>query len=141
LNRVGVRLQLRQVVTAAVGNAHDVASPIAGVGPSGNLVSGLEPVEDAVDVIAVKAEQPADFGLAERFVILEGGANREVGAGSERHVPSEEPIAGSGLISMEQSAVLMMRRVLTAEVTGGQRVFALVLGPVRTGRPPVTTTG
>ncbi|MFF3849762.1 putative quinol monooxygenase [Streptomyces sp. NPDC002328] len=39
---------------------------------------------------------------------------------------------GSSLVSMEQAALLMMRQVLQAEVAGQQRVFALVLGPVRT---------
>jgi NAD(P)-dependent dehydrogenase (short-subunit alcohol dehydrogenase family) len=39
------------------------------------------------------------------------------------------PVPGSGLVSMEQAALLMMRQVLAAE---GKRVFALVLGPVRT---------
>jgi 3-oxoacyl-[acyl-carrier protein] reductase len=42
------------------------------------------------------------------------------------------PIPGSGLVSMEQAAVLMMRQVLGAEFAGERRVFALVLGPVRT---------
>lgn len=42
------------------------------------------------------------------------------------------PIPGSGLVSMEQSALLMMRQVLQAEAAGRQRAFALVLGPVST---------
>ena len=42
------------------------------------------------------------------------------------------PVPGSGLVSMEQAAVLMMRRVLAAEVGNRQRIHALVLGPVRT---------
>ncbi|MHC3475588.1 SDR family oxidoreductase [Streptomyces sp. 7R007] len=42
------------------------------------------------------------------------------------------PVPGSGLVSMEQAALLMMRRVLQAEAAGRQRVFALVLGPVKT---------
>ena len=42
------------------------------------------------------------------------------------------PVPGSGLVSMEQAAVRMMARVLAAEVAGRQRVFTLVLGPVRT---------
>jgi 3-oxoacyl-[acyl-carrier protein] reductase len=42
------------------------------------------------------------------------------------------PVPGSGLVSMEQAALLMMRQVLDAELQGRQRVFALVLGPVRT---------
>jgi NAD(P)-dependent dehydrogenase (short-subunit alcohol dehydrogenase family) len=42
------------------------------------------------------------------------------------------PVPGSGLVSMEQAAVLMMQQVLTAELNGSKRVFALELGPVRT---------
>ncbi len=42
------------------------------------------------------------------------------------------PVPGSGLVSMEQAAVLMMQQVAAAELAGRQRVFALVLGPVRT---------
>lgn len=42
------------------------------------------------------------------------------------------PVPGSGLVSMEQATLLMMRQVAEAEVAGQQRVFALVLGPVRT---------
>jgi NAD(P)-dependent dehydrogenase (short-subunit alcohol dehydrogenase family) len=42
------------------------------------------------------------------------------------------PIPASGLVSMEQAALLMMQRVLAAELGGQKRVFALVLGPVRT---------
>ncbi|MGW6483963.1 SDR family oxidoreductase [Streptomyces sp. NPDC055059] len=42
------------------------------------------------------------------------------------------PVPGSSLVSMEQAALLMMRQVAQAEAAGQQRVFALVLGPVRT---------
>lgn len=42
------------------------------------------------------------------------------------------PVPGSGLVSMEQAAVLMLHRVLAAEESGGARTFALVLGPVDT---------
>jgi NAD(P)-dependent dehydrogenase (short-subunit alcohol dehydrogenase family) len=42
------------------------------------------------------------------------------------------PVPGSGLLSMEQAAVAMMQQVATAELDGRQRVFGLVLGPVRT---------
>ena len=42
------------------------------------------------------------------------------------------PVPGSGLVSMEQAALLMMQQVLATELTGQKRVFALVLGPVRT---------
>jgi NAD(P)-dependent dehydrogenase (short-subunit alcohol dehydrogenase family) len=42
------------------------------------------------------------------------------------------PVPSSGLVSMEQAALLMMRQVLAAELADEKRVFALVLGPVRT---------
>jgi hypothetical protein len=42
------------------------------------------------------------------------------------------PVPGSGLVSMEQAAVLMMQQVVAAEADGDRRVFALQLGPVRT---------
>lgn len=40
------------------------------------------------------------------------------------------PVPGSGLVSMEQAALLMMQRVAAAEAGATRRVFALVLGPV-----------
>ena len=42
------------------------------------------------------------------------------------------PVPTSGLVSMEQAALLMMQQVLAAELGGDKRVFALQLGPVRT---------
>ncbi|MGI3781093.1 MAG: SDR family oxidoreductase, partial [Janthinobacterium lividum] len=45
---------------------------------------------------------------------------------------STYPVPGSGLVSMEQAALLMMQRVAAAEADGARRVFALTLGPVRT---------
>lgn len=43
------------------------------------------------------------------------------------------PVPGSGLVSMEQAAVLMMQRVAQAEQAERRRIFALVLGPVGSG--------
>lgn len=42
------------------------------------------------------------------------------------------PVPGSGLVSMEQAALLMMQRVAAAESGSSRRVFSLVLGPVTT---------
>src|SRR5215469_17977702 len=42
------------------------------------------------------------------------------------------PIPASGLVSMEQAALLMMQQVLATELGGDKRVFALMLGPVLT---------
>ncbi|OJV58943.1 MAG: hypothetical protein BGO38_16580 [Cellulomonas sp. 73-145] len=43
------------------------------------------------------------------------------------------PVAGSGLVSMEQSALQMLHRVLVAEAEDSRRVFLLELGPVASG--------
>ena len=45
---------------------------------------------------------------------------------------AQMPVPTSGLVSMEQSALLMMQRVAEAELGTARRVFALVLGPVAT---------
>jgi NAD(P)-dependent dehydrogenase (short-subunit alcohol dehydrogenase family) len=42
------------------------------------------------------------------------------------------PVPGSGLVSMEQAALLMMQRVAAAESGESRRVFSLILGPVTT---------
>lgn len=42
------------------------------------------------------------------------------------------PVPGASIISMEQAALLMMHRVLTAEAGEQRRVFAITLGPVAT---------
>lgn len=46
------------------------------------------------------------------------------------------PVPGSGIVSMQQAALLMMARVLQAEARGAHRVFAEVLGPVNSRRRP-----
>ncbi len=57
----------------------------AGVRLPVNVVPDLEAVEDGVDVVAVETEAPAEFGLAERPVLLQCGQDSEIGAGAERH--------------------------------------------------------
>lgn len=49
------------------------------------------------------------------------------------------PVPGSGLVSMEQAALLMMQRVADAEMGTDRRVFALQLGPVATRLNPAGT--
>jgi len=51
------------------------------------------------------------------------------------------PVPGSGLVSMEQAAVAMMQQVAAAEAAGQQRVFSLVLGPVRPQGTPAGDVG
>lgn len=46
------------------------------------------------------------------------------------------PVPGSGIVSMQQAALLMMGRVLQAETQGQRRVFTELLGPVNTRNRP-----
>jgi 3-oxoacyl-[acyl-carrier protein] reductase len=46
------------------------------------------------------------------------------------------PVPGSGIVSMQQAALLMMGRVLQAETQGQRRVFTELLGPVNTRSRP-----
>ncbi|MCE7029213.1 SDR family oxidoreductase [Jiella avicenniae] len=43
-----------------------------------------------------------------------------------------EPVPGASIINMQQAALLMMRRVLSAEASDRHRVAAQILGPVAT---------
>ena len=45
---------------------------------------------------------------------------------------ASNPMPASGLVSMEQAAILMMQRVARAESPADRRLFAFVLGPVQT---------
>lgn len=47
------------------------------------------------------------------------------------------PIAGSGIVSMQQAALLMMGKVLQAEADGQRRVFSQLLGVVNNRDRPV----
>ncbi|WP_040166412.1 SDR family oxidoreductase [Microbacterium gorillae] len=50
-------------------------------------------------------------------------------------------VPGAGVINMEQAALLMMSRTLSAEAGAQRRLFTLILGPVATrGRPWVDPT-
>ena len=65
-----------------------------------------------------------------------GGAYQVIVGGS-----AFTPVPGSGLVSMEQAAVAMMQQVAAAEAAGQQRVFSLVLGPVRPQGTPAGAVG
>jgi threonine dehydratase len=65
LDGIGVPLEFLEVLPAGGGKADDVAAPVGGVCLAVDVMAAFEAVEDAVDVIAVKAETAADFSLAE----------------------------------------------------------------------------
>ena len=86
-------------------------------------------VDDADWTIAFVGLATTHLALARAFVpLLPPFGTYTVVVGESATVP----VPSSGLVSMQQSALLMMRDVLQAELDGGRRVFALVLGPVRT---------
>ena len=64
LDGVGVVLEFFEVVVAGGGRGDDVAAPVGGVGLPVDVAGGLQPVEDAVHVVAVEAEAAAEVGLA-----------------------------------------------------------------------------
>ena len=80
--------------------------------------------------------QSAFTGLATaHMAVLRAALPRMKGAGAYSVIVGASaftPIPASGLVSMEQAALLMMQQVLAAELGGDKRVFAVQLGPVRT---------
>lgn len=69
-------------------------------------------------VASVRAFVPRLTGRGSYTLILGGSATT--------------PVPGSGIVSMEQAALLMMRSVLSAEAGDQRRIHSLVLGPVQT---------
>ena len=80
--------------------------------------------------------QSAFVGLATtHMAVLRAALPRMTRQGAYSIVVGESayaPIPGSGLVSMEQTALQMMHQVLTAELEDSKRVFLLELGPVKT---------
>ena len=99
LNEVRVILQLAEVVKSGTRDGHAVATGVCRVGLAQDCLVTFEAGQDGADVVAVQAETPADFSLAERPVLLEGGEDRKVRTGAERHVLGSEARAGCGDLS------------------------------------------
>lgn len=116
--------ELGKEMTERLGGIDDVIAPIGGWWSGGALTQ----ISEADWAAAFVGLASVHMGLARAIV------PRMSGAGAYTVVvgqSAEFPIPGSGLVSMEQAAVLMMQRVLAAE-SPDRRVLALVLGPVRT---------
>jgi len=142
--------EFRQILGAAAGDrlqvvVHDYTS-LAG---AERLVAGLgDPLDDVVAPIggywggrSLQAIDAADWQSAfvdlatTHIAVMRAALPRLSRTGAYQIVAGESglrPMARAGLLSMQQSALVMMRSVLEAEVEDRQRVFALVLGPVRT---------
>lgn len=112
-------------MVASLGGVDDVVAPIGGWWAGGALAAINE--TDWQDAFVGLATAHAAVMRA-CLPLLGGRGAYTVVVGDS----ASTPVPDSGLVSMEQAAVLMMTRVLAAEAAGRQRVFALVLGPVRT---------
>jgi 3-oxoacyl-[acyl-carrier protein] reductase len=116
--------ELGREMTERLGGIDDVVVPVGGWWQGGRLTD----VEEDDWATAFAGLATAHMALARAIV------PRLSGAGSYTVVVGQSaalPVPGSGLVSMEQAAVLMMQRVL-AEESPDRRIHALVLGPVRT---------
>lgn len=116
--------ELGKEMTERLGGIDDVIAPVGGWWSGGALTQ----IDEADWAAAFVGLASVHMGLARAIL------PRMSGAGAYTVIvgqSAEYPIPGSGLVSMEQSAVLMMQRVLAAE-NADRRVLALVLGPVRT---------
>ena len=105
------------------GAVDDVVAPIGGWWAGKQLTQ----IDDA-------DWQSAFVGLATaHLAVARAALPRMTATGAYTVIVGESaswPVPGSGLVSMEQAAILMMQRVLAAEADGSKRVFAFVLGQV-----------
>ncbi|MHA3701040.1 SDR family oxidoreductase [Jatrophihabitans sp. YIM 134969] len=137
---------------AATGNLHlfehDYTTFAGAESLAGEVESRLGGVDDVVAPIGGwwagrrlweidQADWDSAFtGLATAHMAVLRAALPRLGAEGAYTVVTGEssswPVPGSGLVSMEQAALLMMQRVAAAELGDRTRVFAFVLGPVAT---------
>ncbi|MGO4301606.1 SDR family oxidoreductase [Leifsonia sp. RAF41] len=116
--------ELGRQMTERLGGIDDAVVPVGGWWQGGSL-TGIREDDWAA---AFTGLTTAHMALARAIVPrLSGVGAYTVVVGQS----AEWPVPGSGLVSMEQAAVLMMQRVLAAE-NPDHRIHALILGPVRT---------
>ena len=119
---------LASTMVAMRGGIDDVIVPVGGWWAGGPLVAITETDwRQAFTDLAT-----AHMGLARAALPLMSGAGAYTIIVGQS---AEYPVPGSGLVSMEQAALLMMQRVLAAEAAD-RRVLALELGPVSTRFTP-----
>ena len=115
---------LGREMTERLGGIDDVAVPVGGWWQGGPLTGITEGDWGSAFTGLATAHMAIARAIVPR---LSGAGAYTVIVGQS----AEFPVPGSGLVSMEQAAVLMMQRVLAAE-SPDKRIHALVLGPVRT---------
>jgi NAD(P)-dependent dehydrogenase (short-subunit alcohol dehydrogenase family) len=117
--------QLADEMGRRLGGIDDVVAPIGGFW-SGKRVWEIDEADWQSAFVGLATAHVAVVRAVLPRMSARGAYTLIVGASAFTPVP------GSGLVSMEQAALLMMRQVLEAELATQRRVFALVLGPVRT---------
>lgn len=117
--------QLAEVMERRLGGVDDVVAPIGGWW-AGKRLSEIDEADWQSAFVDLATAHLAVLRACLPRLNARGAYTLIVGASAFT------PMPGSGLVSMEQAALLMMQQVLAAELDGEQRVFALVLGPVRT---------
>lgn len=116
--------ELLHQMEVRIGGVDAVVAPIGGWWQGGPLATMSE--DDWTAAFTGLATAHAAMLRAALPRLGDHGAHVVIVGDSARH-----PVPGSGLVSMEQAALLMMQRVAVAE--GSRRVFALRLGPVGAG--------
>jgi len=91
LHRVGVFLKHGEMGASTRGDGDDIAAAIARIGAAFDLVGRLEAGHDAVDVIAIQAQDPPEVGLAERTLLHQARQHCVVGSGLGWHVLGGQP--------------------------------------------------
>ena len=112
-------------MVANLGGIDDVVAPIGGWWSGKRLWEIAEMDWDSAFVGLSTAHIAVARSIVPR--LTPGGAYTFIVGAS-----ASWPIPFSGLVSMQQAAILMMQRVLVAELDATSRAFALVLGPVST---------
>lgn len=111
-------------MTARLGGIDDVVAPVGGWWQGGPLSTiGEDDWSAAFTDLAT-----THMALARAIVPRLSGAGGYIVIVGQS---AEYPVPGSGLVSMQQAAALMMQRVLAAEEPA-KRIHAMILGPVRT---------
>ena len=116
---------LAEQMVSNFGGIDDVVAPIGGWW-AGKRLWEIDEADWASAFVGLATAHMAVARATLPRLTRNGSYTVIVGASASWAVPF------SGLVSMEQSAVLMMQQVLDAELEGSRRAFALVLGPVST---------
>ncbi|TQL48238.1 NADP-dependent 3-hydroxy acid dehydrogenase YdfG [Homoserinimonas aerilata] len=117
--------ELVNTMVMQLGSVDDVVAPIGGWW-SGKRLWEIDEDDWQSAFVGLATTHMAVLRAALPRMTAQGAYSIVVGQSAHYAVP------GSGLVSMEQSALAMMQQVLAAELGGSKRVFLLELGPVAT---------